>query len=1050
MKKAAKKRGLYFALAFMLTVGFCLAGIPAKRVRAGLEGAVLKIGDTTIVDNGQFVDNNDGDDDAYIGQNFKVVEDGTNYRITLSPGDFGAIYVKNMALFISVDASGDYNIAKNKDADSDYYDYSVYCEGGRIEFLDAPAPLDGSEEILPTFNFEGGISNGGAALRFSEGTFFIGNGYDPASVGIAGFGIACEQDEQYSIYLKGRCYVNIYADTAIGGGPGPDDAYAYVEVTNGAFLHIDATECACDVPAQYTVSHEGGVYVTNVEAGVDQGSNKYICSYIDPDKEGYDVNYRKQNDGDPSGKQNNTTYKETQNGDDNEYYSMSLTDGALELISKQKQLTAFGWNTTDIKNGGGFKVLNGVGFLMNVTTDEEGNEDYTYNLIQGTELEIEVLPKYGYQFNVDDITRAANDVEKDDIKAQNDVATYKLPVSLWNVHLAEAYREVTNDADASKATSIDGANIVLDKAEDTSNFNGNLRLTVEDAENANEEGLMNELGDDKDDYELFGVYDLTVNSVVTQGDTDGVWKSEPITEFQKDAEVYLYLEGEVEPGTKAKVVREHQNGKNVETEVLEGEVVEVQVPGENGEGTNSVPAVRVSSDRFSTYAIALEATSDDDDDDDDGDDDDNDDDDDDDDDDDGDGDDDDNDDDDVDDDGDGDDIEPGPDPEPIPEPGPEEQRILVKDEATGINVEISAYEGPEHYKLRIESFDLLGAPEDELAEGKEFLNIPEGYEFLEAHEIFMLSDINEEGEFTGKFDYEVYGREPVIYIPVEQYLEVCDLKLLYYVHDDWETKVEYPEFTIENGMLVVSGEGIETDGDFVLLGKAIEWNRITITDQATGISVTFLAPDGPENYKLDIEEQLGEINDETMDYLRLVYDVPEDYEVASVPVLRIVSSDPDKDITYYNRLPVTYLPLGEDVIELYNIKILYINAEDESDYKYLDFTVEGGNVVIDQELDGTFVILVSPKEAETEAPTEEPSSESVTEVPSSETPTTEATSAKEADISTEAATEATTQAGDSSPQTGDSSDPALMLMLLFASAGLVIMSMKKSKEMRNK
>ena len=206
-----------------------------------------------------------------------------------------------------------------------------------------------------------------------------------------------------------------------------------------------------------------------------------------------------------------------------------------------------------------------------------------------------------------------------------------------------------------------------------------------------------------------------------------------------------------------------------------------------------------------------------------------------------------------------------------------------------------------------------------------------------------------------------------------------------------------------------------------------EKKRISVTDDETGIKVSFLAPDDAENYMLDIEDGIAGVDEATIAWFREYCEIPDEYDLYSAPCIRIISSDPNEDITYYERNPVTYIPMSEDILNNYDIRVLYLYGDEESkQYKYSDFAIEDGMLVIDEELDGTFIILVAAKEAE----------EDVTEA------TTEASTTKEAEVeTTEATTEAITE-----PQTGDSSDPALMFILLFVSAGMLILSVKKSKE----
>ncbi|MCR4608585.1 MAG: hypothetical protein K5750_02670, partial [Eubacterium sp.] len=81
MKKSSKKRSLCFVLALMLSIGFCLAGIPAKRAAADGqiggnkpfdEKTFLMVGDDIIIKGGQW--------NADLGEKLKGSGDDTYYE----------------------------------------------------------------------------------------------------------------------------------------------------------------------------------------------------------------------------------------------------------------------------------------------------------------------------------------------------------------------------------------------------------------------------------------------------------------------------------------------------------------------------------------------------------------------------------------------------------------------------------------------------------------------------------------------------------------------------------------------------------------------------------------------------------------------------------------------------------------------------------------------------------------------------------------------------------------------------------------------------------
>ncbi|MBQ6231601.1 MAG: LPXTG cell wall anchor domain-containing protein [Eubacterium sp.] len=196
-----------------------------------------------------------------------------------------------------------------------------------------------------------------------------------------------------------------------------------------------------------------------------------------------------------------------------------------------------------------------------------------------------------------------------------------------------------------------------------------------------------------------------------------------------------------------------------------------------------------------------------------------------------------------------------------------------------------------------------------------------------------------------------------------------------------------------------------------------DWDRVDVKDKDTGVSASILAPDSADNYKLVVEDELEGDSPEEIAAVKKAMGIPDEYEVLRGYSVTVVSSDPDVVGEFYGRKPIISIPISDltDKYENFTVLAVYDNGaidEDGSgfDYEFITPTIKDGMAVFEAEIGGTFVILGIEKKA-----------------------------AQEADI--EPAKNA-----DTSPATGDSSDPALMFMLLIASAGMIILLRKKSKE----
>lgn len=534
------------------------------------DGTYLTIGGVEIISDGQWVA---GDNYSYDDPdgNFKVRPadnlDHVNISFLKDGASVGGIdsIMISVSLIASVKSDSTYNIGKiTKEGDSQ--GYSIYCGGGAgiVEFV--------SDSTVNTWNFAGGIHAYGP-MQIGDSTINIGSEIEAAKVGLD---LNIDRENREGSLLSREARLNIFADTAF-------DNLKKIECEDKSEIKVSCKDGFSYMgAAPEVITAYGGSLEINYSGnlGVIVTKNKYIDTT--------DAEY-----GIDKSEDNNTKIivANVTPAGGTDHYIMSNDSGKFVFRSKDGGLSTFGWHKNDLKNGGGFSVLSGTGY-RNINVNDP--DEYTYNLVEGTSLTLEVMPTYGYQFEANRFVDVDNN--KIDTAPQDEMATYKVFVSSNNVHLSELYKRVDNNADTTKTWGFSNGSIELDEEEDTKDFHGNLSLMAEDSDDPlddYEEALDGVEGD----YEIAALLDLTVHQEVTKGDTGDAWEGEDITDFDNDAYVFLELDDnmleDISRYSSVKVVRDHEGEKSV----IDGELVE------NEEGRL---VVQFASKKFSTFALAFE------------------------------------------------------------------------------------------------------------------------------------------------------------------------------------------------------------------------------------------------------------------------------------------------------------------------------------------------------------------------------------------------------------------------------------------------------------
>jgi len=256
--------------------------------------------------------------------------------------------------------------------------------------------------------------------------------------------------------------------------------------------------------------------------------------------------------------------------DTENYYSLNISAGNFLLNSTSKSLFQLGFNydesdDSNVENGT-VNVIAAKGYKF------VSGDFYDFSIEEGTEVTIELLPDYGYQY-------VSGGINGNTTFPEEGKASYSFIMPANHVHISALF-ERTPDNVSIKTDSIADADFVMP----TNQINGNAELIIDDAQNIQQSTYASTLNG----FEVGSYLDLSLNEVINKGDSEDVWRTN-ITELQEDTTVTLTLSDELKGHAEYKVLRDH-----------EGAIEELEAIYNPSNGT-----ISFETDSFSTYILAF-------------------------------------------------------------------------------------------------------------------------------------------------------------------------------------------------------------------------------------------------------------------------------------------------------------------------------------------------------------------------------------------------------------------------------------------------------------
>ena len=254
-------------------------------------------------------------------------------------------------------------------------------------------------------------------------------------------------------------------------------------------------------------------------------------------------------------------------------YRMTTTDTNFLLESTAGTLYQLGWNIPgaddSIVTNGTVRVIaaNGFRFTSGGYTD--------YSLEAGSEVTIELLPDYGYQY-------VSGGLNGNPTVPEEGKGSYTFTMPSNHLHLSAVF-ERSSDIIAVNSSKISGASIAMPENE----INGNAEFSVSDASGASTSTFQSAASG----ATIGGLVDLTLNEVVYKGTSDEAWKTN-VTQLDNNMSVNLALADNLKGHSNYSILRDHN-----------GTVTKLDTTYDAAAGTLSF-----ATDAYSTYAIAYSDT----------------------------------------------------------------------------------------------------------------------------------------------------------------------------------------------------------------------------------------------------------------------------------------------------------------------------------------------------------------------------------------------------------------------------------------------------------
>lgn len=250
-------------------------------------------------------------------------------------------------------------------------------------------------------------------------------------------------------------------------------------------------------------------------------------------------------------------------------YIMTTSEGTFSLESTAKALYQLGFNYDDSDDS---RVVNGT---VNVIAANGykfvSGGFYDFSIEEGTEVTIELMPNYGYQY----VSGGINGVPT---SPEAGKASYTFIMPANHVHISAIF-EKTNDVIDLETDKIKAASITMPAGE----LNGNAELLIDEASEFDTTGFVAAAGG----FEIGSYLDLSLNELIYKGSTTDAWRTS-LTDLNSDSSIILALGDELKGHAEYKVIRHHN-----------GAIEELDAVYDAATGTLSFDT-----DGFSIYALA--------------------------------------------------------------------------------------------------------------------------------------------------------------------------------------------------------------------------------------------------------------------------------------------------------------------------------------------------------------------------------------------------------------------------------------------------------------
>lgn len=427
---------------------------------------------------------------------------------------------------------------------ADLTGYSMYFDG-MVDVLFGMGP------DVPTIYLEDGIYTGGGVLG-GDGDVVIGSELAPATNGI-GSTLVSTSFGNMTIYTSGTG-LYYYNPT-----PEPEEGLVVIASQN-SHITIAESDIATDNLFMSAVLGGGALdfnYTTSLGSFTSYAGHYEWAEFSGTEDENTEP----------------VMIECTEEGEHVEdKYRLTTDSNSYLLESLAKAVYQLGYNYDDAEDA---QVVNGTVNVIAANGYKFVTDDgkfFDFGIEEGTEVTIELLPDYGYQY----VSGGINGIPT---APEEGKASYSFTMPANHVHISAIFEKtddiVTVDSDLVKSATISGL--------PESDLNGNAELVIEDASGVDSSKFSNIASG----FTVNNYVDLTLNEVIFKGATEDSWKTE-ITELSEEMDVTLALEDDMKGHTEYKILRDH-----------EGTVEELEATYDPTNGTLSFKT-----DAYSTYGIA--------------------------------------------------------------------------------------------------------------------------------------------------------------------------------------------------------------------------------------------------------------------------------------------------------------------------------------------------------------------------------------------------------------------------------------------------------------